>query len=131
MRDGRIIHFRPALKPFLRIAASIITTTLSLGGIAGLVSCDFHKAAVTRLEYEGGAKFITQNGVLDFNYDSETASTLKEYLFFCEAKGSELDDRKVLEKYLEADTDRNSHISLKEVKEALERARNEYYKRMR
>ncbi len=127
--DGTTVQMSRSVKPFLRIAASIMATVCGLGGLAGMASCDFDKAPIRRLEFEGGTKFITQNGVLELKYDRETANTLKEYIFFCEAKGSELDDRKVLEKYLAADNDRNSHISPKEARAALEMARNEYYRK--
>jgi hypothetical protein len=131
--DGRIVQMsRPimqTLRPVWRYVASLIVAAGGISGLAGLVSCDFNNAAVKRLEFEGGAKFVSQNGVLEFKYDNETAGVLKEYVFFCEAKGSELTDRRILEKYLDADTDRNSRISLKEARDALEMARNEYYKK--
>ncbi len=135
MNDGRIVQMSipimQKLRPVWRYVASFLIATGGISGLAGLASCDLGKAEVKRLNHDYGSKFITQNGTLDFKYDSETAAVLKEYLFFCEAKRSDFNDRNILEKYLEADTDRNSHISLEEAKSALEMARNEYYKKMR
>ncbi len=127
--DGTIVQMSRSVRPFLRIAASILATACGLGGIAGMTACDFNNAAIQRLEFDGGTKFVTQNGALELRYDCETANTLKEYVFFCEAQKGGFSDRQILDKYLDADTDRNSHISFNEARNALEMARNEYYKK--
>ncbi len=131
--DGRIVEasipIMQALKPVWKYVASLLLAGSAFSGIASLVSCDIDDKGIKRLEHECGSKFISQNGVLEFNYDRETAKILREYIFFCEAMEGTLSDKRILEKYLEADKDRDSHISTYEANSTLQLARNEYYKR--
>jgi hypothetical protein len=84
---------------------------------------------VTMLEIQNETRFVSQNGVFNFTYGQETAKTLREYLFFSEAKRGCLGDKELLNKYLEADQNNDSKITLEEAVSAAKSARDEYNKK--
>jgi hypothetical protein len=82
--------------------------------------------SITLLEVDSGARFVSQNGVMKYNYDKETSRAMKEYIFFCEAREGPLPDNKILDKYIAADKNNDGEISQLEAQIALAAARDAY-----
>jgi len=132
--DGTLVYMKPVRRPVFRFAAAVLATIVGISSFIlsakGNYSSNYHsKGSITHLETESGARFVSQNGMFRFNFDREAFETLKEHVFFSEAKEGELDDEAILGKYLIADKDKNSIITVQEAREACASAREAYFRK--
>jgi hypothetical protein len=132
--DGTLVHLKPVRRPVFRVAAAVLATIVGISSFVSSARGNYSpnytaKDGISYLETESNARFVSQNGIFRFNFDREAFETLKEYIFFSEAKEGELDDKSLLGKYLIADKDKNSTITIQEAREACASAREAYFRK--
>ncbi len=124
IEDETIMPKRKILR-YIFAAGALISGLMSY--FSSESSTRFKHEEISLLESSTGSKFISQNGIINLHYDKKTEQQLKEYIFFLEAKKGILNDKEILEKYLETDQNKDCTISLDEALQARISARNAYF----
>jgi hypothetical protein len=127
--DGVVI---PKPKKKIKLVRALAAGIMLFYGICSYLlnssgSTPPQNTGLSLLETCSEARFVSQNGAFRFSFEKEAGTVMKECIFFCEAKQGALSDKAILEKYVQADRNRDGIISIEESGEARKSARESYF----